>query len=201
VYPSFGIRDNESEIENMDRRLAEAARSLSELVAIFPPEHLGDLVDLTIGALASLIRADQLKYQDEDRIGKELPPEYYSKLSERVRRMSSGTLPPHGRWLSGYYFNSGLLRLGAAREMTQKLLAYLDKGKPHVGSNIAQVTVDDVYQEYCSIKHHLRSLRMGRRVTFAQAVQSLDELVRVLSERREELSDPKTKFPPWSKSR
>jgi hypothetical protein len=82
VYPSFGIRDNESEIENMDRRLAEAARSLSELVAIFPPEHLGDLVDLTIGALASLIRADQLKYQD--RIGTELPREYYIALAERV---------------------------------------------------------------------------------------------------------------------
>jgi hypothetical protein len=117
------------EIETVDRRLAEMARSLSELVTLFPPEHLDDLLDLTIGALASLIRAEQLKYQDEDRIGKELPPKYDSKLSERVRRMSSGTLPPHGRRLSGCYLNSGLLRLGAAREMTQKLLAYARRGR------------------------------------------------------------------------
>jgi hypothetical protein len=73
MYPSFGIRDRESEIENIDQRLAAAARPLSELAGHFPPEHLGDLADLTIGALASLIRADQLKYQD--RIGTELPRE------------------------------------------------------------------------------------------------------------------------------
>jgi hypothetical protein len=112
----------------MDQRLAEAARSLSELATLFPPEHLGDLVDLTIGALASLIRAEQLKYQD--RIGTELPHEYYSRLGERVKRMETGTLPQHGRWLSGYYFNSALLRLGAAREISQRLALRYFGGSP-----------------------------------------------------------------------
>jgi hypothetical protein len=72
----------------MDRRLSDAAHTLSELIALFPPEHLGDLLDTTAGALASLVCADQLKYKD--RIGEQLPPEYYVKLGERVKKMAGG---------------------------------------------------------------------------------------------------------------
>ena len=166
---------------------------------VFPCEHLGDLVDLIIGALASLIRAEQLGYKD--RIGEELPPEYYAKLSERVRRMAAGKLPPHGRWLSGYYFNSALLRLGAAREITGRLFNALDKGKATPGPNVKRASIDGVYQEYCSLKHDLRSLRIGRCVTYQQAIEAFDELVAALNRRRGELSDPKTRFPRWSKRR
>src|SRR5947209_8105872 len=104
----------------MEQRLKEAARVLSELVLVFPPEHLGDLLDITAGVIASLIRAEQLEYID--RMDEALPPEYYTKLSERIAKMTAGTLPPRGRWIAGYYFNSALLRLGAARDITKRLL-------------------------------------------------------------------------------
>ena len=157
--------------------------------------HVGDLLDLTAGALASLIRAQELAYKD--RMDEELPPEYYPKLTERVAKMANGTLPPRGRWISGYYFNSALLRLGAAREMTTKLFNSLDKRKSHVGPSLNPKHLDSVYKEYLRLKHDLRSLRLGRDVTFEQAVQGLVELIDVLGKRREELSDPETTFPAW----
>lgn len=183
----------------MAQRLKEAARVLSELVLAFPPKHLGDLLDITAGALASLIRAEQLQYVD--RIGEELPPEYYRKLSERIEKMTAGTLPPKGRWIAGYYFNSALLRLGAAREITKRLLDNLDKGKRYPGPNLKPKESDKLYLEYCSFKHDLRSLRVGRDVTFEQALQALDELIEVFSKRRAQLADPNTRFPAWEKNR
>ena len=188
-----------SATEDMDRRLTHASKILSELIVLFPPEHLGDLLDLTVGALVSLGHAGQLGYRE--RVGKTLSAKYYDKLSQLAGVIAEGELPDDRPWLAGYYFNSALFRLGAAREITSKLLTSLDKRKTTKGSNTTPAELDRVYDEYCSLKHDLRSLRMGRRVTFEQAVQSLDELVRVLNERRGELSDPKTKFPPWSKSR
>ncbi len=183
----------------MDRRLAQASKTLSELIVLFPPEHLGDLLDLTVGALVSLVRAGQLGYKE--RIGKALSAKYYEKLNRLASGMAKGVLPDDRPWLAGYYFNSALFRLGAAREMTSKLLTSLDKRKATKGSIVTPAGLDRVYDEYCSLKHDLRSLRMGRRVTFEQAMESLSELVYVLSLRRTELSDARTKFPRWSKSR
>lgn len=183
----------------MELRLTEASGTLSDLIAQFPPEHLGDVLDLTAGALVSLIRAKQLGYKE--RVNKALSAKYYAALSRLVRSMGAGTQPHGGPWLAGYYFNSSLFRLGAAREITSKLLTALDKGKATKGLNIAGGKVDLVYEEYRSLKHDLRSIRMGRRVTYEQAVEGLCELVRVLEQRRAELSDPQTKFPKWSKNR
>lgn len=181
----------------MDQRLKDAAQTLSQLVLILPAKHLGDLLDITAGALASLIRAKQLEYID--RLGEELPAKYYIKLAERVAKMTGGTLPPRGRWLSGYYFNSALLRLGAAREITYRLLNKLDKGNRTPGPNLKPISLDEIYREYCSLKHNLRSLRVGRNVSFEQAVQAFVELVDLLNKRKGELSDPNTKFPTWQR--
>jgi hypothetical protein len=181
----------------MEQRLKEAARVLSELVLVFPAEHFGDLLDITAGAIASLIRAEQLQYLD--RINEELPLEYYTKLSERILKMTAGTLPPRGRWIAGYYFNSALLRLGAAREISKRLFDNLDKGKQHSGPNLKSMRSDKLYDEYCSFKHDLRSLRVGRHITFEHALKALDELITVLNKRRVQLSDPNTRFPAWKK--
>jgi hypothetical protein len=183
----------------MDRRLTQTSKTLAELIVLFPPEHLGDLLDLTVGALVSLGRAGQLGYKE--RIGKALSAKYYDKLNQLASGMAKGVLPDDRAWLAGYYFNSGLFRLGAAREITSKLLTSLDKKKATKRLNIASAKLDVVYEEYRSLKHDLRSIRIGRRVTYEQAVESLCELVRVLGERRAELSDSQTKFPKWPKKR
>lgn len=99
----------------VDPRLAAMATKLAGLIAALS-ERLGDLLDLTAGALASLIRASQLGYQDRPGA---LPKDYFEKLRERVRRMAVGALPRYGRWISGYYFNSAILRkVAEAKAMT-----------------------------------------------------------------------------------
>lgn len=180
----------------MDQRLIHAAEKLSELVLALSYGRFGALLDLTIGGLASFIEAQRLKYDNRE---DPLPPEYYKKLSERTKKMASGTLPQHGRWLSGYYFNSGLMRLGAAREQIRKLLCVLDKQKNEaerkLSPSLVDTAIDELYQEYNQLKHDLLGLSGGRRVTFEQAVEALADLVEVLDARKCELSDPKTKVP------
>jgi len=83
-----------------------------------------------------MLRAQDLNYKDEDRINNALPEEYYSKLAQRVKLMANGTLPPYGRWISGYYFNSALLRLGARFE------------SPAIGRN---VSFDQAVESLCEL--------------------------------------------------
>lgn len=185
----------------VDQQLKSVALSLSGLVEACPPEHLGDLLDLTAGALASFLKARELKYQDDDRIGKALPDDYYGKLACRIRRMAEGTLPPRGRWISGYYFNSALFRLGAARAIARDLFNAVDKLNKTKGKNLAESRTDQLYEEYRKLKHALRALRTGRNITFAQAVESLANLVDVLESRKVQFVHARTKFPTWKNTR
>jgi len=184
-------------IEHMrqpDAALASIGSELAELIPLLA-DRLGDLLDLSAGALASLIRARQLEY--EDRPGP-LPPEYYTALSQRVARMVAGTLPPRGRWISGYYFNSAILRIGPAREKLRRLLEQIDKGKK--GGEISRRSLprgefDAVHSEYRVLKHDLNGLRDARRVTYELAVEALREFVSVLKDRKGELSNAAVKLP------
>jgi len=76
---------------NSDPRFATIFEKLAALVSEVPP--LRDLLDLTIGAAASFIRAEQLGYQDRSFA---LPNDYYEHLAMRAKRMAKGTLPPTG---------------------------------------------------------------------------------------------------------
>lgn len=180
----------------LDKRLADCALRLSKLLLL--RKELGDVLDLVAGALASLICAEKLEYKDRE-AEEELPWEYYIKLSERVKKMAAGTLPPHGRWISGYYFNSALLRIGIARDQIRHLLSSLDKKNKTIYQDqkpsLREADIDELHREYRKLKHELRGLREGRRIKFDQAVEALVELISVLEARKSVLSDPTTKFP------
>ncbi len=178
----------------MNQRLANLAGRLATLILELP--RIGPLLDLAAGALASLLKAQAMDYRGRDE-DEELPPAYYVKLSERVKRMASGTLPPKGRWISGYYFNSALMRLGAAREQTRGLLAFLDKRCKQRGKmpTLKSTEIDHVHREVNTLKHSLQGLHGGRLVTFWQAVEAMEELVSVLELRQPQLADPQTRLP------
>lgn len=184
-------------IEHMrepDAALASIGTELAELIPLLA-DRLGDLLDLSAGALASLIRARQLEY--EDRPGP-LPPEYYTVLSQRVARMVAGTLPPRGRWMSGYYFNSAILRIGPAREKLRRLLEQIDKAKKGGGTarrSLPKGEFDAVHSEYRVLKHDLKGLQDARLVTYEQAVDALREFVSVLKDRKGELCNAAIKLP------
>lgn len=178
----------------MDQRLSKAAESLSDLVGVLPSRDLGPLLDLAIGGLLSLILAQQSKYLDRKAA---LTPIYYEGLSDRARKMASGTVPSSGPWLAGYHFNSGLMRLGAAREQTRGLLKSLVRRRNDLESmpQLTRSEIDDLQQDVNSLKHDLLGLAHGRRVTFEQAILGLLELVEVLEAWKSELSSPHVRFP------
>jgi hypothetical protein len=150
--------------------------------------RLRDLLDLAAGVLASLIRADQLAYQDRD---EELPPEYYPKLSERVRKMRAGTLPPHGLWISGYYFNSALMRLAAGRDQLRRVLKEINNQRPNA---VPRATSDEIHIEGDRLKHQLPGLRT-RKIRFDEAVQAFEELLNIIRDNKHALNDPQITLP------
>lgn len=153
---------------------------LGDLVTEVPP--LRDSLDLAIGAAASFMRAEQLGYQDRDFA---LPDDYYEKLRER-HRMAEGTLPPHGRWISGYYFNSGLIRLSEARK---QLRGHLRRAVRFGAVGVPELAPDaDFTEEADRLKHDARGLSERRRVTFDAAISMLGEFVTVIDNAKSALA-------------
>lgn len=179
-------RDSLRQLPALDPRLVTASATLSKLIMDVP--RLGDLLDLAAGALASLIKANQLEYQDRK---VELPPEYYPKLSERVRKMGDGTLPPRGLWISGYYFNSALLRLAAGRDQLRRVLSKVNKQRPGA---VQELPTDDLHEEGGRLKHQLSGLKK-RNVQFDNAVEALEEMLSIIGGHRDILNDQTIEIP------
>jgi hypothetical protein len=100
--------------------------------------------------------------------------------------MGNGTLPPRGRWLSGYFFNSALLRIAAARHQTEGLLRALGR---QAGEASALITLEDRFAEISfdsnQLKHDREGVGAGRTAMWNEAVESLCELLAVLEANRE----------------
>lgn len=161
----------------MDSRLASTAERLSGLIPNLW-QGLGDELDLAAGGLASLMLAEPLQnfHRTEP-----LPPKYYEKLSSRVQRMTAGTLPPHGLWITGYYLNSAIFRIGAAREKIRMVLRTLRKRGWQAGTGpdslLPDSDFDKLHTEYTDLKHRWGGLVAGRTVSYDQAVMALQELI------------------------
>jgi|SRR5581483_10410414 len=84
------IEDRKHASREPDPRLPEICDNIARLLGEVP--RVRDLLDLAAGAAASLLRAEQLGYQD--RTGR-LPDEYYEALRNRSRF-------PLVRWCSTY---------------------------------------------------------------------------------------------------
>lgn len=170
---------------NSDPRFAIIFEKLADLVSEVPAVR--DLLDLTIGAAASFMRAEQLGYQDRSFA---LPDDYYEHLAMRAKRMAKGTLPPHGLWISGYYFNSGLLRLWSARDQLQRLQEHIVNRRAGAASVPNKLRV-----EANRLKHQLSGLGEKRELVFSDAVTFLEELVSIVEQRRQLFNDPSVKIP------
>jgi len=163
---------------NRDLWYVSSFERLGDLVVDVPP--LRDLLDLAIGAAASFMRAEQFGYKDRSFA---LPDNYYEYLGARARWMANGKLPSHGLWISGYYFNSGLIRLSEARKQLRSLLKKLAKrpGVPQLASD------KHLRDEADRLKHEPKGLRERREVTFQTAVSLLEDLVAIIDNEKSAL--------------
>jgi hypothetical protein len=133
------------------------------------------------------MRAQQLGYKDRSF---PLPNDYYEFLAARSKRMAKGTLPPHGLWISGYYFNSGILRLWSARDQLQRLQRSIAGRRGDV-----EAIPTKLQDEAERLKHELSGLGDKRELSFDEAVQRLDELVSIADQVKDVLNDPSVKIP------
>lgn len=160
---------------------------IGRLIAEVP--RVRDLLDLAAGAAASPLRAEQLGYQDRNG---PLPDEYYDALRIRVQRMAGGTLPPHGRWISGYYFNSALMRIGACRDQLRRIL---QRAARQQGQAARGLQSDQLIGEANRLKHERLGLSPGRTISFDSAVSALQDLVDAIDRQAALLRDPGTVVP------
>lgn len=179
--------DRKHSARDPDPRLLAICDNIGRLIGEVP--RVRDLLDLAAGAAASLLMAERLGY--EDRIGA-LPDEYYDALRIRVQRMAGGTLPAHGRWISGYYFNSALMRIGACRDQLRRILqtASRQRGQPAHGLQRDQLT-----EEAARLRHERLGLSPARAISFDSAVSALKDLVDGINRQAALLRDPRTVVP------
>lgn len=164
----------------LDRRLRELSARLAAFAA---HEDFGDSADYAFGAVYALAMAEKCGYQD--RPGS-LPQEYWDEMKQRCLHASKGKLPRPGRWLGGWYFNSALQRIAAAREKfqgaakrRQRTLQRSVATQPeHVYSTPALKAVSE---EVKRLKHpRPSSIVHHRDVTLEQAVEALVDLVAIM---------------------
>ena len=94
-------------------------------------------------------------------------------------------------WISGYYFNSALLRLAAARDQLRRVLSQINKHRPGA---VPELLTDDLHKEGGRLKHELSGLKK-RSVKFDNAVEALEELLRTIGDCRDTLNDPEIRIP------
>lgn len=171
-----------------DARLSQVAERLSRLVLEVP--RLRDLLDLLAGALASLIQARHVGY--EDRL-EALPDDYYPKLSKRVARMAAGTLPPHGRWISGYYFNSGLMRLHACLDQFERIQEAISGQRL---GGLRAGAVEALRTDVNRLKHQRTGVAAEpRNLTYDEATWLLAEVISQIETHKQLLNDPAVEVP------
>ena len=184
------VEDRKHAAREPDPRLPEICDNIARLLGEVP--RVRDLLDLAAGAAASLLRAEQLGYQD--RAGR-LPDEYYEALRKRVQRMAGGTLPPHGRWISGFYFNSALMRIGACRDQLRRVLQRASRQR---GGAADCFQSDELIDEAARLRHERMGLSPGRAIGFDSAVSALQDLVNAIDRQAALLRDPRTIVPDMS---
>jgi hypothetical protein len=168
-----------------DSRLASVLEKLGDLVVEVPA--LRDLLDFAIGAAASFMRAEQLGYKDRPF---ELPANYYERVGARAKWMAKGRLPPYGLWISGYFFNSGILRLWSAHDQLERLEDDIAGRRAGPSRAPAKLRL-----EANRLKHQLSGLGEKRELTFDEAVGFLVELVAIVDQQRSLLTDPAVAIP------
>jgi hypothetical protein len=167
----------------MKKRPSELRTLAAEMAALVEnnPDFL-EIVDFAAGALLCLIYADD--YNFRERPGP-LPAGYAENVVKRLIGMSKGKKPGNRFWISGWHFNSALVRIASAYHNALKLFAG-DKNK-HVKELLLLLEtflhqkLGEVHKEVNFIKHDIKTVAAGRTVSFEDAIEALRKLVNALA--------------------
>ncbi len=118
-------------------------------------------------------------------------------LQNRADKLANGDVRIDGKWMAGFHFNSGLLRLSAVYHRSLKtvtgnvgkdksirtLLDELDKPTLYptwAGHAWSRANVAQVHKEVNDFKHTAEGLNAGRNVPYAVAADAVEELLVLL---------------------
>lgn len=177
-------------------RLAGFAVRLSHLLAHATTKNdraVAGTLDELLGALFGLTLSRIQGFVDRP-VGTDIE---IPVLQSRADMLANGDLRIDGKWMAGFHFNSGLLRLSAVYHRSLKtvtgnagrkldlpdLLAELDKPTLYpawAGSTWSRTNIALVQKEVNDFKHTAQGLNAGRNVPYAVAVDAFDELLVLL---------------------
>jgi hypothetical protein len=177
-------------------RLAGLAGRLSRLLAHGTTQAdraVAGTLDEFLGALYGLSLAQTQGFVDRP-VGIDIE---IAVLQDRSDKLARGDVRIDGKWMAGFHFNSGLLRLSAVYHRSLKtvtgnvgkkidipnLLAELDKPAlfPRwAGSVWSRTNIVRVHREVNDFKHTAQGLNAGRDVPYAVAVDAAEELLVLL---------------------
>lgn len=116
------------------RRLVGFAARLKKLLdspKVQTDANLPDALDDLLGAVYARALAKSLGFTDRA-IGKQ--PER-DKVQVRAEEVSNGRIRLDGKWMAGFHFNSGILRLSAVYHRALRVIT-ADHQKPHMVADL-----------------------------------------------------------------
>jgi hypothetical protein len=179
-------------------RLDEFGVALHQLLLQLPDhDAVTDTLDYVLGALFGLVRAHELGFRD--RTGTQFPiyrPHLANYALQIPKNQSVNNL-----WLAGFYFNSAIQRIAAAFDRIPRMLGA--KKKKKVGTKRVPTSAKErmteinntpfdkwerVYDEVNAFKHDPEGRAAGRTVAMTDAIESFEQLVKLLNSSRAELA-------------
>jgi hypothetical protein len=153
------------------------------------PDHdaITDTLDYVVGAVYGLERAMHWGFRDRpgawDRA-------YRPFLTEYVLEIAAGR-DVHHLWLGGFYFNSAVQRLAASYDRIPGLRG---SGSGSARDRMVSAAGGDggewysVYKEVNALKHSPMGKAEGRKVTLEMALNAVDEALRLLETKADQLT-------------
>lgn len=109
------------------------------------------------------------------------------KVQVRAEQVSNGRIRLDGKWMAGFHFNSGILRLSAVYHRVLRVIT-TDHQKGHMVTDLlpklgyqwSNVNIAKVHTEVNKLKHDSGGLGKGREAKFGQALDAVDELLNLI---------------------
>jgi hypothetical protein len=177
------------EIDRTDtdyKRLVSFADRLKKLLdrpKVQADADLPDALDDFLGAVYALVLAKSLGFTDRP-TGKQTERD---KVKVRAEQVSNGRIRLDGKWMAGFHFNSGILRLSAVYHRVLRLIT-ADHQKGHMVADLlpklsyawSNTNIAKVHNEVNKLKHDSGGLGQGREAKFGQALDAVDELLNLV---------------------
>ncbi len=180
ITPALGLDPSDPVHAALMGYAGRIAKLLTAPAVRTNPDAAGSLDDF-LGAVYALIQAKQHSFSN--RTG----PIDITAVEKRAVQIAAGRVRTDGKWIAGFYFNNALFRTAAVYHRFLKVITATNGYVPALRP-IAQTlypawtstSLDMVHSQVNDLKHTPRGVHDQRSVTYADAVNAVDELLALI---------------------